>query len=147
MIIFQNLCPSTNIKQGLLLGKNINYPELKHLRFSYFLKSIGPKIWSDIPENLKFLSPYPFGKQYKSVRYLTQIPIDFRFICLVTFLWFCFDAPLFPYVFTSTVARPHPFLRSIPPFMFYSHYFLFCLLILSNVNLMHFVTFFTVFNW
>jgi len=86
MTIFQNLCPSTNIKQGLLLGKNINYPELKHLRFSYFLKNIGPKIWSDIPENLKFLSPYPFGKQYKSARYLTQIPIDFCFICLVTFL-------------------------------------------------------------
>jgi len=31
------------------------------------LKYIGPKIWSDILENLKSLSPYSFGKQYKNV--------------------------------------------------------------------------------
>jgi len=27
------------------------------------LKYIGPKIWSNIPENLKSSSPYSFGKQ------------------------------------------------------------------------------------
>jgi len=31
------------------------------------LKYIGPKIWSDIPENLKYFSPYSFGKQYENV--------------------------------------------------------------------------------
>jgi len=31
------------------------------------LKYIGPKLWSDISENLKSLSPYSFGKQYENV--------------------------------------------------------------------------------
>jgi len=31
------------------------------------IKYIGFKMWSDIPENYQFLSPYSFGKQYEKV--------------------------------------------------------------------------------
>ena len=31
------------------------------------LKYIGPKIWSNLPENLKSSSPYSFAKKYEKV--------------------------------------------------------------------------------
>jgi len=40
-------------------------PRMKTSLGQLSLKYVGPKIWSDIPENLKSLSPYSFGKQYK----------------------------------------------------------------------------------
>jgi len=46
------------------------------------LKYIGPKIWSNIPENLKSSLPYSFGKEYKKSCYLARLPVDFQFICL-----------------------------------------------------------------
>ena len=45
------------------------------------LKYIGPKIWSNIPENLKSSSPFSFGKNYKKFWYLARLPVDLRFIC------------------------------------------------------------------
>jgi len=38
-------------------------PKMKTFRGQLSLKYIGPKIWSDIPENLKSLSPHSFRKQ------------------------------------------------------------------------------------
>ena len=48
-------------------------------------KYICPKIWSDIPKNLKSLSPFSFEKQYKNVLISANIPTDFHFICLSLF--------------------------------------------------------------
>jgi len=50
------------------------------------LKYIGPKIWSDIPENMKSFSPLFIWKQHKNVLLykLAKIPIDICFM-LVTF--------------------------------------------------------------
>jgi len=46
-------------------------------------KYIGPKSWSNIPENLKSSSPYSFGQIYKKKScYLSRLPVDLRFICL-----------------------------------------------------------------
>jgi len=46
-------------------------PKMKTSLGQLSLKYIGPKIWSNIPENLKS-SPYSFGKQYKSVLLLVS---------------------------------------------------------------------------
>jgi len=45
---------SKNIKQNLLVWKNIIYIPygMKMSLGQLYLKYIGPKIWSDIPENL-----------------------------------------------------------------------------------------------
>jgi len=42
-------------------------PRMKTSLGQLSLKYIGPKSWSNIPENLKSSSPYSFGKKYKKV--------------------------------------------------------------------------------
>jgi len=44
-----------------------NLPRMKTSLGQLSLMYVGPKIWSDIPENLKCFSPYSFGKQYKKI--------------------------------------------------------------------------------
>jgi len=73
-----------------------------------YLKYIRHKIWSDIPENVKYLSPCSFRKQYKPSCYLANIPVDFRFMGLSLFCNIVFSAPLFLTSFTSPVAHPNP---------------------------------------
>jgi len=52
----------------------------------FFEVYIGPKILSDLPENLKSLPPYSFGKHFKKMPcYLAKISVDF-FYMLVTFV-------------------------------------------------------------
>ena len=47
------------------------------------LRYIGPKIWSNIPENLKSSSPYSLGKKYKKKScYLARLPVDLHRTCL-----------------------------------------------------------------
>jgi len=54
--------------QTRLASLQKNYlPKMKTSLGQLSLKCIGPKLWSKIPENLKFSSPYTFGKQYKNV--------------------------------------------------------------------------------
>ena len=48
-------------------------PRMKTSLGQLSLKYIGPKIWSNIPENLKSSSPYSFGKKYKKVLLSCQI--------------------------------------------------------------------------
>jgi len=101
-------------------------------------KYIGPKIWPDIRDNLKSFPPYSFGKQFKNVRQSCKIPVDFSFICLSLFrnivLMFLYSL----ISSTSTVAQPIP--QHIG--MISSHGFLlFCLLVLSDVDSMRFLTF------
>jgi len=52
-------------------------PRMKTSLGQLSLKYIGPKIWSNIPENLKSPSPYSFGKKYEKVLLSCQ-----------TFWWF-----------------------------------------------------------
>jgi len=57
-------------------------PRMKTSLGQLSLKYVGPKIWCNIPENLKSSSPYSFGKKYKKSCYLARLPVDLRFICL-----------------------------------------------------------------
>jgi len=43
--------------------RKYNLPRIKASMGQLSLKYIDPKIWSDIPEDLKSLTPYTFGKQ------------------------------------------------------------------------------------
>ena len=45
--------------------QNYYLPRMKTSLGQLSLKYIGPKNWSNIPENLKSSSPYSFGKKYK----------------------------------------------------------------------------------
>jgi len=60
-------------------------PRMKTSLGQLSLKFIGPKIWSNIPENLKSSSPYTFGKKYKKVLLSCQTSCWFSFYMLVTF--------------------------------------------------------------
>jgi len=81
-------------------------PRLKTSLGQLSLKYIGPKIRYNIPENLKFFSPYSFAKQYKNVLLSWQNSCRFSFYMLVTFLNTVLT-PLFSLLsFTSTVAHP-----------------------------------------
>jgi len=50
-----------------------------------YLMYYDHKNWFDISEKLKSLSPYSFGKQYKTSYYLDKNSVEFRFICLSLF--------------------------------------------------------------
>jgi len=63
-------------------------------------------MWSDISENLKFLSPYSFGKQKLTSCYLDKIPVDFRFICLPRFCKIVLMLLFFLILYTLTVLNP-----------------------------------------
>jgi len=71
------------------------------------LKYIGPKIWSNIPENLKSSSPHSFGKKYKKVLLSCQASCWSSLYMLVTF---CNIAlmPLFSLLSTSIITDPTP---------------------------------------
>jgi len=49
---------------------------------SPFFKYIGPKIRSDIPENLKSFRLIHFENNIEKSGCLARIPVDFCFICL-----------------------------------------------------------------
>ena len=84
------------------------------------LKYVGPKISSDIPENLKSPSIYQLGKNILTFWYLTKIPVDFRFMCvsLVCNIVLMSHFPLPRISFTFCSFSPHPPARS--------HVFLHC---------------------
>ena len=67
-------------------------------------KYIGPKIWSDISENFKSLSPQLFEKQYKEVLLSCQNSCWFLFHRLPLLCNIVFSATLFPYIFYLAVA-------------------------------------------
>ena len=71
------------------------------------LKYVGPKIWSDIPENLKLSSPYSFGKKYKKILLSCQTSCWSSFYMLVTFYNIAL-MPLFSLLSTSTVTHAFP---------------------------------------
>jgi len=65
--------------------QNYYLPRMKTSLGQLSLKYIGPKIWSNIPENLKSSSPYWFGKKYKKVLLSCQTSCWSSFYMLVTF--------------------------------------------------------------
>ena len=67
---------------------------------------IGPKISSDIPENLKSFSPYSFAKQDKNALLSFQNSCWFSFCMLVTFRNIVLMSLLSLLSFTSTAAHP-----------------------------------------
>jgi len=113
-------------------------PRMKTSLGQLSLKYIGPKIWSNIPENLKSLSPYSFRKNIKTPCYLAKNPVDFRsYACqfyVILFRYSCFPLYLLPlHLLTPHSVHKHAFLLL---------FLLLCrLLILSDVDSMHFVTF------
>ena len=127
-------------------AKKISFTQNENISGSALFKNFGPKIWPDIHENLKSLSPYSFGNQYKNTSfYLANIPVDFCFICLSHLCNIFFSAPLFPYIFYLFTCSPHPqHIGMLSPLWLLL--LLFCLLILSDVDSMHFVTFLLLFG-
>jgi len=87
--------------------QNYYLPRIKTSLGQLSLKYIGPKIWSNIPENLKSSSPYSFGKKCKKVLLSCQTSCSSSFYMLVTF---CNIAlmPLFFLLSTSIVTHPTP---------------------------------------
>jgi len=77
----------------------------------------------------------------KTSCYLVNIPVDFRFICLSLFRYIVVSAPFFTHTFYLWCCPLyHPVHRhACYPLCFFL--LLFCLLILSDVDSMHFVTF------
>jgi len=57
-------------------------PRMKTSLGQLYLKYIGLKIWSNIPEILKSSLPYSFGKHIKTSCCLARIPVDLYFIRL-----------------------------------------------------------------
>jgi len=102
------------------------------------LKYVGPKIWFNIPENLKTLSPFiNFENNIKTHCYLAKIPVHFSsYPC--PFSVISFYCPYFP-----SYILPLQLLTPLYTGMLFSHCFLLlcCFRILSDVNSMHFVTF------
>jgi len=70
------------------------------------LKYIGPKMWFNIQENLKYSSPYSFGKQYKNVLLSCQKSCWSSLYMLVTFCNIVL-MPLFPPIYLYSCS-PHP---------------------------------------
>ena len=103
------------------------------------LKCIGPKIWSNIPENLKSSSPYLFGKKYKKVLLSCQTSCWTSFYMLVTFCNIALML-LFSLQSTSIVAHPTPVHMHAFPHCFFVVVFM---LLLPDVDLMLFITFIT----
>jgi len=99
------------------------------------LRYVGLKMWSDISENLKFTSPYSFGKQKITSCYLVKIPVDFRFICLPRFCKIVLMLLFFLIFYTLTVLNP------TVGMLFTLCLLLFCLLILSDLDSMHYLAF------
>jgi len=120
---FAEIASATNIKQDLLLCKYVIYPEWKRLwvRFLY----TGPKIWSNISENLKS-SHYSFGTQCKNVLLSCHTSGWASFhmpasatLCNIVLI------PLFSFLSTFTVAHPAPVHRQafLPLFLLLFAYF------------------------
>jgi len=137
IVTLLRLHQSTNIKQDLLLCKNIIYPEWKRLWVS-FSNYAGLKIWYDNFENLKYFSAYSFGKQYKNVLLSCQISCWSSFYMLVTFCNVLL-MPLF-YLYSCSV-------QPLYIGMLFPHCFLlFFLLVFPDFDSMHFVTFYYLWN-
>jgi len=105
----------------------------------FSLKYIGPKMWSNIPQNLKSSSPYSFGKKIKKKScYLARLPVDLCFICLshsVTLRWCHYFPPIYLYSYS-----PRPLhIGMLFPTVFVVAF----ILILPDVDLMLFITFMT----
>jgi len=92
---------SVHIYQTRLASLQKYYlPIMKTSLGQLFLKYIGPKTWSNIPEILKSSSPYSFDKKYKKVLLSCQTSCWSSFCMLVTFclifvLYSC-HIPYFP---------------------------------------------------
>jgi len=69
----------------------ISFTKNENVSGSAFFKIFWSQyFWSDIPENVKSLSPYSFGKQYKNVLLSCQNSCWLSFQMFVTFLQYCF---------------------------------------------------------
>ena len=92
-------------------------PRMKTSLGQLSLKYVRPKIWSNIPENLKSSSRYSFGKKYEKVLLSCQTSCWSSFYMLVTF---CNIAlmPLFSLLSTSIVTHPTPVNRHAFPHCF-----------------------------
>ena len=83
------------------------------------LKYIGPKVWSDIPENLNLTRRIHLENNAKTSCYLAKIPVDFRFLC---FSLFCNIVliPLFSLISpASTLLTSPPVHRHAFPSLFF----------------------------
>jgi len=103
-------------------------PRMKTSLGQLSLKYIGPKIWSNIPDNLKSSSRYSFGKKYKKVPLSCQTSCWSSFYMLVTF---CNIAlmPLFSLLSTSSYSPPPVHKHAFP------HCFLLLFLCLFHLTL------------
>ena len=114
-------------------------PRMKTSLGQLSLKYIGPKIWSNIPENLKSSSPSSFGKEnIETSGYLARIPVDLRFICLSHFVILCWCH--FSLLSPTTVGHPTPVHRYAFLPLFFAVVVFF---ILPDNDLMLFYYFFT----
>ena len=64
---FAEIASVHNYQTRLASLQKYYLPRMKTTLGQLSLKYIGPKIWSNIPENLKSSSPYSFDKKYKKV--------------------------------------------------------------------------------
>jgi len=103
-------------------------------QLSLKLACIGPKIWPDIPENLKSL--VHLQNRTKTSGYLAKISFHFVFIWLSLFR----NNILVPLFSLRSLISPvgHP--TSVHRHAFSPMFLLFCLLISSDVQSIHFVT-------
>ena len=134
------------VDQNILLEKLCYYgvrrtpiilPTNKTSQGKLSLKYVGPKFWSLIPDNLKSLSPYSFGKQCKK-KLFCHNSCCIRIICLSLFRNIVWIPHISLISFASTVAHPIPLCIGL----FFSFNFLLrCLLFLFDIDLMHFVAF------
>jgi len=119
---------STNIKQDLLLGKSIIYPEWKQLWVSLLWSILVRKFSLTFRKNWNHLRLIHLAKNIKKSCHLARLPVDLRFICLSHSVWslfyilvtFCNIALmlLFSLLSTSIVAHPTPVHRHAFPHCF-----------------------------
>ena len=128
----------TNIKQSLLLCKNIIYPEWKRLWASSLWSILVPNFGLIFLKIWNFFRRIHLKNNMKKSCYLAKNPVDFRFISLSLFCKIVLMLLFSVIPFISTVADP----TFVHGHNFFSLFLmLFCLLIFSDVDSMHFVAF------
>ena len=105
-ITLLRLHQSKNIKQDLLLCKNIIYPEWKQLWVSFLWSILVRKLGLTFRKNWNRLHLIDLAKNIKKSCYLARLPVDLRFICLshsVILRWCHYFPPIYLYSYS-----PHP---------------------------------------
>jgi len=129
---------ATNIIKGLFLCRNIFYPEWKRLWVSSLSSILVPKFGLTFLKNWNLFCHICLENNVKTSCCLTKIRVEFRFICLSLFrkivLMSLFSLMFSPLqLLTPPTVDKHAFLTLF--------FIVVCLLILSDIDSLHFVTF------